>query len=716
MNRIYGKLIRCSGKSSELGTCQSVIRGQLEVSRGAYVECADQLNRIQSNRANSKDKLASPIVAHRLDQDHQAVAAIISENHLVMQTGCNRNLLEFGATHGMINLCTQVLSGVTSVKDHVLLKNEAGLTSVHIAVVNGYVEIARLLLSIIDNPFVGNPDNLLHIALRNQDDAMVELLVSRSIGLRHTSSSAETCIYIAAQLGRQDYLCLLLPVVGYDFIDAAESACHWTPLFVSCVEGHAPTVRLLIDAGADTDSFDYLGWTAKEHAVFRGHLAVGEMFSSTDKTPKPSISTIINGRKGIYAPRHDVSSGFSHLTINLGSLQENGKSKLRTMNLLSLLEHGLMLTVSTSESAVSVQRMLPILDDSVDDTFVFFVINSEDITVLFNIHEGRADPDGQGTLIGAGIALLEAHNNCVGIQHGLLMREQSVAIMYKGILKLLGTISFSYTIIKPYHQLQSPKYNSKSLRTTGSAKIVGHRGLGQNCQDNFFDSQPSTLEPTSMLGGVGNYEARDNVQVVRVRSGSVAFADERETERMKNRMKHTVDYQDKGIKPNTRGDVVHGTFATLQDTLGKLPEHIGVDMEINVIARFGKGRHVILSSFTPDICILLAIKQNSYPVAFITNAGLLPTSDKDIRAGSLQNATRFARQWGLAGVVAAADSLVMCPRLINYIKSHGLVCGTYNALNHEPINIEVQVRAGIDLIVTDRVKVVSRILKTIHVD
>ncbi|CZS97130.1 uncharacterized protein RAG0_06266 [Rhynchosporium agropyri] len=616
-----------------------------------------------------------------------------------MQTGFNRNLLEFGATHGMINLCTQVLSGVTSVNDHVLLKNEAGLTSVHIAVVNGYVEIARLLLSIIDKPFVGNPHNLLHIALRNQDDAMVELLVSRSIGLRHTSSSAETCIYIAAQLGRQDYLRLLLPVVGYDFIDAAESAYHWTSLLVSCVEGHAPTVRRLIDAGADTDSFDYLGWTAKEHAVFRDHLAVGEMFSSTDKTPKPGISTIINGRKGIYAPRHDVSSGFSHLTINLGSLQENEKSKLRTMNLPSLLEHGLMLTVSTSESAVSVQRMLPLLEDSVDDTFVFFVENSEDITVLFNIYECRADPDVQGTLIGAGIALLEAHNNCVGIQHGLLMREQSVAIMYKGTLKLLGAISFSYAIIKPYHQLRSPKSNSKSLRTTGSAKIVGHRGLGQNCQDNCLrlggntiessraaakqgadyvefmhmsDSQSSTLEPTSMLGGVENYEARDNVQVFRVRSESVALADEQETERMKNRMKHNVDDQDKGFKPNTRGDFVHGTFATLQDTLGKLPEHIGVDMEIkyprpheasqagnalisidinvfadtvlDVIARFGKGRHIILSSFTPDICILLAIKQNSYPVAFITNAGLLSTSDKDIRAGSLQNATRFARQ------------------------------------------------------------------------
>lgn len=76
-------------------------------------------------------------------------------------------------------------------------------------------------------------------------------------------------------------------------------------------------------------------------------------------------------------------------------------------------------------------------------------------------------------------------------------------------------------------------------------------------------------------------------------------------------------------------------------------------------------------------------------MVFITNAGQLPASDKGSRAGSLQVAVRFAKQWGLAGIVVAADSLVMCPCLINYIKSQGLVCGIYNALNNETENIEV---------------------------
>ena len=74
---------------------------------------------------------------------------------------------------------------------------------------------------------------------------------------------------------------------------------------------------------------------------------------------------------------------------------------------------------------------------------------------------------------------------------------------------------------------------------------------------------------------------------------------------------------------------------------------------------------------------------------FITNAGKPPLSDQEKPAGSLQNAARFAKQWGLAGIVVAADSLVMCPRLIDVVRSQGLVCGSYNGLNNEPANVEV---------------------------
>ena len=74
---------------------------------------------------------------------------------------------------------------------------------------------------------------------------------------------------------------------------------------------------------------------------------------------------------------------------------------------------------------------------------------------------------------------------------------------------------------------------------------------------------------------------------------------------------------------------------------------------------------------------------------FITNAGKRPVTDRELRAGSLQVAVRFANQWGLAGIVLAADAFVMCPRLIAYTKSKGLVCGSYGPLNNVPGNVEV---------------------------
>lgn len=156
-------------------------------------------------------------------------------------------------------------------------------------------------------------------------------------------------------------------------------------------------------------------------------------------------------------------------------------------------------------------------------------------------------------------------------------------------------------------------------------------------------------------------------------------------------------------------------------------------MDVIAIARFGRGHKIILSFFTPDICILLAIKQKSFLLVFINNARQLPVSDKEKRTGSLQLIVRFAKQWGLAGIVFVADSLVICPRLINYIRSQGIICGTYNALNNETASVEVwfmsgfnskrsirlidhssfKVKAGIDLIVADRVRRISRLLKTL---
>ena len=74
---------------------------------------------------------------------------------------------------------------------------------------------------------------------------------------------------------------------------------------------------------------------------------------------------------------------------------------------------------------------------------------------------------------------------------------------------------------------------------------------------------------------------------------------------------------------------------------------------------------------------------------FITNAGKVPITDKDVRASSLQTAIHFSKKWDLAGIVLASEPLVLCPRLVGYVKRSGLICGSYGPLNNRPENAKV---------------------------
>ena len=114
-----------------------------------------------------------------------------------------------------------------------------------------------------------------------------------------------------------------------------------------------------------------------------------------------------------------------------------------------------------------------------------------------------------------------------------------------------------------------------------------------------------------------------------------------------------------------------------------------VDVTLVALHRHGGQRQIMLSSFTPEICILLSMKQRSYPVFFITNAGKVPMVDMEVRAASVQVAVQFARRWNLAGVVFACEALLLCPRLVGFVKTRGLVCATYGVLNNDPQMVKV---------------------------
>lgn len=112
-----------------------------------------------------------------------------------------------------------------------------------------------------------------------------------------------------------------------------------------------------------------------------------------------------------------------------------------------------------------------------------------------------------------------------------------------------------------------------------------------------------------------------------------------------------------------------------------------VDTVLEMVYRLGGKRPVMFSSFNPDICLLLSLKQPSMPVLFLTDAGMEPAGD--IRATSLQEAIRFASRWNLLGIVTAVAPLLLCPRLVRVVKESGLVCVSYGSMNNIPENVQV---------------------------
>lgn len=123
------------------------------------------------------------------------------------------------------------------------------------------------------------------------------------------------------------------------------------------------------------------------------------------------------------------------------------------------------------------------------------------------------------------------------------------------------------------------------------------------------------------------------------------------------------------------------------DTYGMEVNHI-VDTVLEIIYRLAGNRTIFLSSFSPEICILLSKKQQVYPVFFLTESGHIPSADA--RADSLQEAIHFAQAWRLPGIICRSQPFVMCPDLIKYVKDCGLMCISWGELNDDPEHAKVK--------------------------
>ncbi|KAH6982273.1 Glycerophosphoryl diester phosphodiesterase family-domain-containing protein [Ilyonectria sp. MPI-CAGE-AT-0026] len=207
------------------------------------------------------------------------------------------------------------------------------------------------------------------------------------------------------------------------------------------------------------------------------------------------------------------------------------------------------------------------------------------------------------------------------------------------------------------------------------------------------------------------------------------------TEALVSEMEFTLNHP--GYKPSLRSHSIREPFVTLEELFHSLPEEVPFDIELKypmlyeavdsqmdtfasevnhfldtiltvTYAHAGPRRRVIFSSFSPEICMVLAVKQQSYPILFLNDSSNWPTGD--MRATSLQTAVRFAHRFGLAGVAMASEPFVASPGLVEFVRNQGLYTASYGPLNDDVSCVEIQAKAGVDLIIVNKVKLVKQVL------
>jgi glycerophosphodiester phosphodiesterase len=185
-----------------------------------------------------------------------------------------------------------------------------GKTPVEIAIYENRLSTVKVFLKEMpSDSFVGtNGWQLLKAAVESNSVSMIEMLLDQGLDVNLTSELKESCLYMACRTQFIDGVELLLKRNAD--VNIAEISNGWTPLFITCVTGNEKIVSMLLEAKSSVCVLDRLGWTAMEHAGFRGFLKIAEM-TKPDIVPTDTLT--LNGPRG---PSKSLSLSIEELSLN----------------------------------------------------------------------------------------------------------------------------------------------------------------------------------------------------------------------------------------------------------------------------------------------------------------------------------------------------------------------------------------------------------------
>ncbi|KAJ5433155.1 uncharacterized protein N7458_012311 [Penicillium daleae] len=454
-----------------------------------------------------------------------------------------RTPLHYAAQYGFKDVCELILEhlkawdmfDVSEGIDGALWQDNDGWAPLHLSVVGGHPKTTRCLLDAENWKETHSPGDrvrkqvskssaVLALATKANFVDIVQLLVDAGVDINYQDEQGETALHVAARFGHDECARILLEGTEDQKANTelAENTYAWTPLFIACVDGSLSVTKLLVEAGADLERFDSSGWTAKEHAALRGHLAIARCLAEVspgppstepepipvpvDRTSPPASSppgqssltdrrSNTPGPSGNYVRSAEPIKTFGHryltdetmVLVSLGTMDM--RKPLETVNLdripmenahATQLDTALSMVVTASGAYGEPEVIdLPVQDNISTEPIVFHTTDVSKVRLLFDLvptYSGSKD-----RIVGRGVALLSRIKQEVGSQRINLKGDSTIPIVAANTLEVIGSVTFNFLIITPFkHPNMSITGNQTYWRSMSSTMVIGHRGLGKN--------------------------------------------------------------------------------------------------------------------------------------------------------------------------------------------------------------------------------------------
>ncbi|EEP80369.1 conserved hypothetical protein [Uncinocarpus reesii 1704] len=434
---------------------------------------------------------------------------------LIAKDISGRTPLHYGAQYGFKVVCEVIIEhlqawdmfDVSEGIDGPKWQDEEGWAPLHLSVVGGHPLTTRALLDAENwrgqneekaaiRKHVSKSSAVLALATKANFVDIVQLLVHAGVDINYQDEQGETALHVAARFGHDKCAKALLD--GTDDQKAntelAENTYSWTPLFIGCVDGNINVVQLLIDAGADLERPDSSGWTAKEHAALRGHIAIAKLLAEATSAPdsaseldvsppatlssSPPLQSSLADRKsntnGNGRPAEAIKSfGHRYLTdesmvlVSLGTMDM--RKHIPAVNLdripmanahLTQLDTALSIVVSASGAHGEPEVIdLPVQENLSTEPIVFHSADASKVKIIFDLVPTYAGTKDQ--ILGRGVALLSSIKPSIGSKRISLQGDSTVPIIAANTLDVIGSVTFNFLIITPFNH---PKMSWKKHR------------------------------------------------------------------------------------------------------------------------------------------------------------------------------------------------------------------------------------------------------------